>query len=161
METNDKYEEALKKARKLYPGLDATEKATFECIFGREAFVTQINTWDDLETMGNVMEMGAGIEVYGKHCYRDPISRKALAMMQIAQLIDAAYGGVCSPEEHHTKVLFGIDYDFANDRLNVRSSEYTYDLLTFHTKEQAERFLKHNEQLVRDYYMLPSKNESE
>ena len=40
-----------------------------------------------------------------------------------------------------------------NNDLEI-SGSYRYEYLAFHTKEQAELFLKENEDLVKDYYMM-------
>jgi hypothetical protein len=41
-----------------------------------------------------------------------------------------------------------------NNNLEIRHWVTIYHVLAFNTKSEAERFLKHNEQLVKDFYML-------
>ena len=49
-------------------------------------------------------------------------------------------------------------YKYCIERLNNNISTYiyadTYQFLAFHTEEQRDRFLKYNEQLVKDYLMI-------
>ena len=85
-----------------------------------------------------------------------PIERSALALLKIHQLIEIGYGGNITNEEwkEHTKIKYTIDL---KDKKLICS--YTYHFkshIAFHTKEQAEEFLKYSEnvQLLKDYFMI-------
>ena len=77
-------------------------------------------------------------------------------MAQISQLMPY-YGGAITDEE-----WINNDMDkkcivrYRNGTL-TQNCVSVYQLLTFHTIEQAEAFLKYNKQLVYDYLMLDLK----
>ena len=81
-------------------------------------------------------------------------AKSALAMAQISQIManDERFGGVVTDDEwcdnNWLYVIIKI-----NDDLEI-SGSYRYEYLAFHTQGQAELFLKENEDLVKDYYML-------
>ena len=73
----------------------------------------------------------------------------ALALAQISQLLPYYDSNVdwniCTQ-----KYCIARAYDY----LTINVLQNTYHVLAFNTKEEAERFLKHNEQLVKDYFMI-------
>ena len=83
-------------------------------------------------------------------------AKSALAMAQISQLMPY-YGGAITDEE-----WINNDMDkkcivrYRNGTL-TQNCVSVYQLLTFHTIEQAEAFLKYNKQLVYDYLMIDLK----
>lgn len=79
----------------------------------------------------------------------EKFAKSALALAQISQLLPY----------YDTN----IDWTIANEKfcitrtsnkIEVRSWINMYHVLAFNTRSEAMRFLKHNEQLVKDYYML-------
>ena len=85
-----------------------------------------------------------------------PIERSALALLKIHQLIEIGYGGNITNEEwkEHTKIKYTIDL---KDKKLICSYTYLFKShIAFHTKEQAEEFLKYSEnvQLLKDYFMI-------
>ena len=86
-----------------------------------------------------------------------PIEKSALALLKIHQLIETEYGGYPTMYEKMYKSdkirTIGIDFDY-----NFYIEEYTIpsNHIAFHTKEQAEEFLKHSEniQLLKDYFII-------
>lgn len=86
-----------------------------------------------------------------------PIEKSALALLKIHQLIEIGYGGYPTMYEKMYKSdkirTIGIDFDY-----NFYIEEYTIpsNHIAFHTKEQAEEFLKHSEniQLLKDYFII-------
>lgn len=81
-------------------------------------------------------------------------AKSALAMARISQIIanDERFGGVITDKEwSNWKKPLVIDR--RNNNLII-VAKLSYGFLAFHTKEQAELFLKENEDLVKDYYML-------
>lgn len=161
---------------KLYPGCEdldcpfyiKQEAGLLELLFGKENLILepQIRTWDDLVKAGKAYVFGEVIteDVKLDDTFNEtPAEKKALATLKIAQLIDVAYGGMVSTQEqikikdtfyhivvcgrgqtHNEGQLF-VDCFIGCDEPN---------LLCFHTRKQAEDFLKYNEQLIKDYYML-------
>lgn len=82
-------------------------------------------------------------------------AKSALAMARISQIManDERFGGIVTDEEwddnHWTYVIIRT-----KNGLKISIKYYIYEYLAFHTKEQAELFLKENEDLVKDYYMM-------
>lgn len=82
-------------------------------------------------------------------------AKSALAMARISQIManDERFGGVVTDEEwgdnYYTFVIIRT-----KNGLQITLKYYIYHYLAFHTKEQAELFLKENEDLVKDYYMM-------
>ena len=80
-------------------------------------------------------------------------AKSALAMAQISQIManDERFGGVITDEEWNINKKYIIIRRGNNLGIETR---YCYEYLAFHTNEQAELFLKENEDLIKDYYML-------
>lgn len=82
-------------------------------------------------------------------------AKSALAMARISQIManDERFGGIVTDEEwcdgNWQYVIIRTDND-----LEIALHLSSYVFLAFHTKEQAELFLKENEDLVKDYYMI-------
>lgn len=116
-------------------------------------------TWSELEKLSicDSYILGKGIgEVDFTSVGNTPIEKSVLALLKIHQLIEIGYGGNITNEEwkEHTKIKYTIDL---KDKKLICS--YTYHFkshIAFHTKEQAEEFLKYSEnvQLLKDYFMI-------
>ena len=135
------------------------EKSTFERIVFKKKENT-INSWEDLKkiegyyinTNSNIAYSGGLLENQEQHknVFLDrKYVKSALAMAQISQLLpyydsnvdwDGATGKYCI-----TRV---------GNKIRIETSQSSYYLLAFKYREEAERFLKYNEQLVKDYFML-------
>lgn len=80
-------------------------------------------------------------------------AKAALAMARISQIManDKRFGGVIADEEwiHHENWVI-----LRHNNTLMITSRHAYEYLSFHTREQAELFLKENEDLIKDYYML-------
>jgi len=82
-------------------------------------------------------------------------AKSALAMARISQIManDERFGGVITDKDwcdNHWR------YAIIRTKIGLELSlrYYGYEYLAFHTREQAELFLKENEDLVKDYYMM-------
>lgn len=129
----------------------------------------EINTWDDLVEAGKVefamakiinghQEGGIKADAYCKTHKGSPAERKALATLKIAQLKEYYGGMVRFPQPiGHAKIVLNPDAE----KFEVDIYRDWDALMTFHTREQAERFLRYNENLIRQYYMLPERKEDE
>lgn len=173
-------QELRNKAKGLYERMDDTDtgfiRDFLDDLFGEEnlKIEPQIRTWNDLVKAGKAKRSYAGIGVQFSQCGMtyatiatlSKVEKKALAMLKIAQLIDVAYGGVVSSQEQERMNVF---YYIGFDRGNlIIAEEATYrdyrtfhvfhplrpTLLAFRIRKQAEDFLKYNENLIKDYYML-------
>lgn len=90
---------------------------------------------------------------------KTPIEKSALALLKIHQLIEVGYGGNVTNEDWKNPYLAKYDIipDTAHsDKLCVRCVGFVKSVIAFHTKEQAEEFLKYpeNVQLLKDYFMI-------
>jgi len=112
-----------------------------------------------IDTQSNILRTSACGNDHSNHnvfATRDQ-AISALAMARISQIIanDNRFGGPITDEE------------WANDLINkfviIRSlygnimteqSFTRYHFLAFHTKEQRDLFLKENEDLIKDYFMI-------
>lgn len=130
-----------------------------EIIFGKENLnkKPQIKTWDDIVNyypeIHNSLEKGLkGISEYEF----TPIIflLKCAATLKIAKLIELGYGGMITDEEWRdiTKEKYTI-YRVL-DVFVISPLGACIDFPAFHTEEQAKEFLKHNEHLCKDYYMI-------
>lgn len=97
-------------------------------------------------------------------CGNTPIEKSALALLKIHQLIEVGYGGNVNDWEWKdmsiTKWRIGFDCD-GEIMIDYCVSPIAYTPIAFHTKEQAEEFLKYPEniQLLKDYFIILKKNE--
>ena len=80
-------------------------------------------------------------------------AKSALAMARISQIManDERFGGVVTDEEWTDKSWYSIIR--VNNDL-ITATRFCYELLSFHTKKQADLFLEENRDLVKDYYMM-------
>lgn len=80
-------------------------------------------------------------------------AKSALAMARISQIManDNRFGGTITDEEWNTDKKYIIIRRGNNLGIETR---YCYEYLAFHTNEQAELFLKENEDLIKNYYMI-------
>lgn len=82
-------------------------------------------------------------------------AESALAMAQISILIkyDKRYGGVITDKEwdiQNTKRAIVRN----GSKIEIIPVSYWFHFLAFHTREQAELFLREHEDLIKQYYML-------
>lgn len=171
MESENKYDEVLEKAREIYPRVSWEIKESLQSVFGIENLEPQVNTWVDLVKAGKAEFANITTHVEALQVPFDKSEQVVAAMeaaWRIAQLIEAAYGGMVTNEEWDdrdkwkwiirptTKTKFcGEDAELKVCQVSNRSK---YRLIAFHVRADAERFLKHNYNLICDYYMLPRKD---
>lgn len=119
----------------------------------------EINTFKDLRKSGKYNRYLLCNDRYQEIALEcmNPYERKMFATGIIAQLKEYYGGMVPFPQPIGcAKIVLCPDAE----KFEVDIYRDWDALMTFHNIEQAERFLKYNEQLVRDYYMLPRKEES-
>ena len=80
-------------------------------------------------------------------------AKSALAMARISQIManDERFGGAITDKE------WNYDKKYVILRRGIKlgiETRYGYEYLAFHTNEQAELFLKENEDLIKMYYMI-------
>ena len=133
------------------------EKSTFERIVFKKK--KTINSWENLEKIsGYGITTECAIVHYSelttiegnKNVFlNEKYAKSAIALAQISQLLPY----------YDSKVNWDrstIKYCIARtgNQLYIDTWQSLYNPLAFNSREEAERFLKHNEQLLRDYFML-------
>ena len=85
-----------------------------------------------------------------------PIERSALALLKIHQLIEVGYGGNVTNEEWENAFELKYVISCTADKSFPIHATNCIHTIAFHTKEQAEEFLKYPEniQLLKDYFMI-------
>ena len=81
-----------------------------------------------------------------------PIERSTLALLRIRQLIEVGYGGNVTNDEWEKAYIISC----TADKIFTIHATNCIHTIAFHTKEQAEEFLKYpeNVQLLKDYFMI-------
>ena len=132
------------------------EKSTFEKIVFKKRKI--ISSWEDLKEIEGVfitkdsctIDYKGGNDAINKNVFlNEKYAKSALALAQISQLLPYYDSNV---DWGNAKYKYCIDRDYNRILINQWSS--VYHLLAFNSREEAARFLKYNEQLVKDYFML-------
>ena len=139
------------------------EKSTFEKIVLKKK-ENDVKTWNDLvgkqipdgskwiDSSGDMMKIDGKFWTYDKNDFiNEKHAKSALAMAQISQLMPY-YGGAITDEEWNNSDV--LKYSICRNEDYVSFKSQHYELLSFHTEEQRNDFLKYNEQLVKDYLMI-------
>ena len=135
------------------------EKSTFERIVFKKK-EKEINSWEDLKKVeGYFINIDSSIAYLGglteaikehKNVFLDrKYIKSALALAQISQLLPYYDSNVDWNRDTNKYCI-----ERTNNKIYIDNWQSLYHLLAFNSKEEAERFLKHNEQLLRDYFML-------
>lgn len=139
------------------------ENSTFECIKFKKK--QEIKTWNDLTSVSGYyiddisvicpVEGGSTIEGNYNIFFTKKQAKSALAMAQISHLIPY-YGGEITDEEWKDDSIDKYVIYRDGDKLstNFVFSYSSFHFVAFHTKEQRDEFLKYNERLVKDYFMI-------
>lgn len=134
------------------------EKSTFEKIVFKKK-VSIVNCWEDINDIdGTFISSHSELTNLGSipnaHYNRnvflnEKYAKSALALAQISQLLPY-YDAYLS--WNYNKWKWCIIKK--SNKITIEKFYTTYHLLSFNTREEAERFLKYNEQLVKDYLMI-------
>lgn len=136
-----------------------------EELFGEENLSPKllIKTWEDYEKTLSKSHIDDIKETYGAICLLpfmnmgcDPVVKKMIAAHEIAILIKLGYGGIITDEEWADSSLakHTIWYDSIDRKFCKHCSCREKTFLAFHTAEQRDEFLRNNESLCKDYYMI-------
>lgn len=133
------------------------EKSTFERIVFKKK-EEKINSWKDLKEIEGVfitrssciIDYKGGNNAINKNVFlNEKYAKSALALAQISQLLPY-YDSNVDWNSFATKYcILKI-----HNKIYIDMFQSQYHLLAFKSREEAERFLKHNEQLVKDYFMI-------
>lgn len=132
------------------------EKSNFERIVFKKKKV--INSWEDLENIKGVfIDSASVIQDYeaipddeDRNIFLNKeYAKSAIALAQISQLLPYYDSNV---DWNRSAVKHCIIRK--GNEIIIDTWQSSYHLLAFKSSEEAERFLKYNEQLVKDYFML-------
>lgn len=140
------------------------ENSTFECIKFKK--IKEIKTFEDLTSVSgyyisninseinSVGELSADETAYNVFLTKKQ-AKSALAIAQISQLMPH-YGGEITDEEWRDDSIdkYVIYRDGDKLETNFIFSYSSFHFVAFHTKEQRNEFLKCNERLVKNYFMI-------
>ena len=135
------------------------EKSTFEkIVFKKKDKV--VNCWEDIKAISGtwISPSSEFYDCYNKMpCYgnkkvflNEKYAKSALALAQISQLLPYYDSNVDWSDDRKVKYCI-CKYQ---DTIIIDTWDYYYQPIAFNTLKEAERFLKYNEQLVKDFYML-------
>jgi hypothetical protein len=133
------------------------EKSSFEKIVFKKK--VEINCWEDLKRVPGVYitenscfaPTPAGLVLpHNKNVFlNDKYAKSALALAQISQLLPYYDTDVDWKNEYNKYCIERV-----SNRIEIGALLHRHCILAFNTESEAIRFLKHNEQLVKDFYML-------
>jgi hypothetical protein len=132
------------------------EKSTFENIVFKKK--EAINCWEDLQKIkgvfidyySNIQECEALQCDENRNTFlNEKYAKSALALAQISQLLPY-YDSNVNWETINYKHCITKEHN----KIVIKPWSRIYHFLAFNSLEEAERFLKYNEQLVKDYFML-------
>lgn len=134
------------------------EESSFEKIVFKKKI--EVNCWDDLKRVTGVYINGISrissvatadlvIPDNQNIFLNEKYAKSALALAQISQLLPY-YDTNIDWTTNGTKYCINR-YDHG---IEIGAWVHRYSVLAFNTWSEAKRFLEHNEQLVKDYYML-------
>lgn len=134
------------------------EKSSFEKIIFKKK--NTINCWKDIKEIGgyhittgsnilqwyklNTIEENKNVFLNKKY------AKSALALAQISQLLPYYDTNIDWNDKNTTKYIIFR----RRNEIVIDSYETICHLLAFKSREEAERFLRYNEQLVKDFFML-------
>lgn len=144
-----------------------SEKDSLIKVFGKENFrlVPKIKTWEDVKTVNNLsmQEYENSFDERSVEFYNEEpkLYNKLIATYKIAKLIELGYGGMVTEEEyilneHSTDDDFWSIWMNGKGEIECTKVENCRELLTFHTREQAEDFMSYSEniKLIKQYFMI-------
>lgn len=133
------------------------EKSTFEKIVFKKK-VSIVNCWEDINdidgtficTYSELINVGSIPNAHNNRnvFLNEKYAKSALALAQISQLLPY----------YDTDVKWDSTIKHCiyrhKGKIVINTLNSTFEILAFNSREEAERFLKHNEQLVKDYFMI-------
>lgn len=133
------------------------EKSSFEKIVFKKK--VEVNCWEDLKRVTGVYItdsnciVPAAVGLLKPHNHNvfldEKYAKSALALAQISQLLPYYDTNVDWISDDHKYCVERI-----GDGIEIGAWMHRYCVLAFNTESEAYRFLKHNEQLAKDFYML-------
>lgn len=138
--------------------IDKENSSLERIVFKKKA---EVNCWEDLKSITGVyvsdnsfitFAKGGLAQPYNKNVFlNEKYAKSSLALAQISQLLPY-YDTDVNWYDSSTK--YCLTRNGARNDIEISFYTSTYCVLAFKTYNEAKRFLKHNEQLVKDFYML-------
>lgn len=136
--------------------IDKENSSLEKIVFKKKAVV---NCWEDLKQVSGVYiaedsrlnstPVGL-VRPHNKNVFlNEKYAKSALALAQISQLLPY-YDTNVDWESDDIKCCI----ERIGNGIEIGTCVHRYCVLAFNTESEAYRFLKHNEQLVKDFYML-------
>lgn len=175
-------EEERKKLRKNYSEVyDAETREILDDIFGKENLQInpEIKTWDDVirnvEPEYDEFDKTYSVSIFDEYvivrnvvpCSK-LVQEKLEAAYRISKIIEFGYGGIITPDEWKMSTsyisetaIWTIVCEYKTEskepQLRIACNWTQPELVSFHTKKQAEEFLSYteNQKLIKKYYMQP------
>lgn len=133
------------------------EKSSFEKIVFKKKI--EVNCWEDLKYApgmyisenSRILLAPAGLVLlHNKNVFlNEKYAKSALALAQISQLLPY-YDTNVDWESYDNKCCICR----INNNIEIKCWIGIHHVLAFNSMSEAKRFLEHNEQLVKDFYML-------
>lgn len=133
------------------------ENSSFEKIVFKKK--VEVNCWEDLKRVTGIyinnnsycrFAKGSLAKPYNKNIFlNEKYAKSALALAQISQLLPYYDTNVDWTSRFNKFCISCI-----GNKIEIIQWIAQHCILAFNSQSEAERFLKHNEQLVKDYYML-------
>ena len=133
------------------------ENSSFEKIVFKKK--VEVNCWEDLKSITGVyidkysyfdLAKEGQTNIFNKNVFlNEKYAKSSLALAQISQLLPHYDTDVDWTTNNEKWCITRV-----GNKIEVRSWGSIHHVLAFNTKSEAIRFLKHNEQLVKDFYML-------
>lgn len=114
-------------------------------------------TWKEIVESNQNKSYGVVITASGYDIANEPIEKSALALLKIHQLIEVSYGGNILPNKYNGQNTFWVILlEGVTKEFKACPNSRSRHLISFHTRAQAEEFLKYPEniQLLKDYFMI-------
>jgi hypothetical protein len=133
------------------------EKSTFENIVFKKK-EKKINCWKDLKEIEGffitrascTINYKGGNDAINKNVFlNEKYAKSALALAQISQLLPYYDSNVDWDKSAVKHCIMR-----KGNEIVIDTWQSSYHLLAFNSSKEAARFLKYNEQLVKDYFML-------
>lgn len=143
------------------------EVDTFDHKTGLITFKKTVERWRDkfyTKLVGFFIDHN-GIQPYESDCRttKDKLvfstekqAQSVYAFAELSKIIanDSRFGGPITDEEWNDKYISKHEICRMNSKIETGELLSTYAFLAFHTKKQRDLFLKENEDLIKQYFML-------
>ena len=127
------------------------EKSTFECIILKR---NTVKTWNDYLKIAHGDDIKLKPKVFSNSIILSNQFIKHLEADIKIRILSTYYGGEITKEEWKDNSIHKYALEIFEEKI-INSDRWSkYAFLAFHTRKQRDEFIKYNEQLIKDYFML-------